>query len=96
MSADIIIAYAYLDYLADQCSRAAELLGADGGVSRRVFAGNPQVTAAYDEFVERWESHRSELTDAVRTISTAFEMVSASFNQVEDHLCAQLDGGEHP
>lgn len=92
MSADIVIVHAYLDTLARDARRVAEMLEDASDAMNPTFPGNPRVTDAYDDFLGAWDQHRARLRDGVLAAAEALAGVSAAFGQVEDELIAALAG----
>jgi hypothetical protein len=93
MSGDIVIVYAYLDTLASYARQAGDMLSGSSRAMNLSFHGNPEVTNAYDDFLDDWDRHRKKLREGVSAAADAFEGVSATFKSVEDQLIAALDGG---
>jgi hypothetical protein len=90
---EIRIVYAYLDTLAINCRRTAELFESGSELIDVSFTDNERVTDAYDEFLGDWDRHRNDLSEAVGSAGQAFDAVSTAFRGVEDELIRALDGG---
>ena len=93
MAADIVIVYAYLDTLASEARRTAEMLDGSSAAMNLSFGENQRVTNEYDHFLSKWDRHRKKLSEGVLGAAQAFEAVSDSFRSVEDELIAALEGG---
>lgn len=89
---DIVIAYAFLDTLAFNCHSVANTLAGSAKAMNLAFPNNEEVTKAYDDFLGKWDQHRSKLENGVRGSGDAIQTVSQSFSEVEDKLIAALNG----
>lgn len=55
-----------------------------------------ETRAAHRDFKGKWDERRDQLTDGLRSVAEALEMIRDSFDQTDEDLAASLtpDGGE--
>ena len=90
-SDEILVVYAFLDTLAANAKTSAEALANGSTMMDLEFAGTPEVTDAYRDFLGKWDKHRGGLREGVAAAAQAFEVTSQAFRDIEDELIAALE-----
>lgn len=93
MADELVVVYAFLDTLAANARSSADALEAGSLLIDLTFAGTPEISSAYRDFLDRWDEHRGVLRDGIAGAADAFGVTSEAFQRCEARLVAGLDGG---